>query len=453
MEVAALDLEATVTVPTIRRHTVRPTLVVGAGLALLVGLLVGLAVFRAPQMSPFDEGTHADYAYQVAHGHIPYAGSRGAVEISRDAACHGFAIQPRTQLPPCGAPNPPVGENYNFAHPPLYYAITGVTARSVDMLFPGEHFITLARLMGAAWLWAGAMLLFLAVRAFGVPWPFAAAAAALLPLVPGVLYASSTVTNDAAAAVSGGLAMLMMARVLVQDRTSWVLPSLAALGVTATKVINALPFLAVMAALLVLAVAAWRRGDRAYARALFAVSVGIGAAVLTVYEGWGLFQSTRGIPGWVSPILGVTGRRISGSPVGELLSTSFSGFNLVAGYFLPKTINSHVMLLWARALNIAVLAAPLMALIAGHRRSVYWTAGAVTLGGLLALPLVVEVQVYLNDRMYFPGVNSRYGLSLIPGALACLALVAWKRGALRLAVAGTLVGGLAALVTVCGLVN
>jgi hypothetical protein len=454
MEAAALDPETTVTVASPpRRPAVRPTLAVGAGLALLVGLLVGLAVFRAPQFSPFDEGTHADYAYQLAHGHIPYAGSKSAPQVSREAACHGFIIQPRTQLPPCGTADPPVSDNYNFGHPPLYYGVTGVVARLADGAVGGEHFVTAARLVGAVWLWAGALVLFLAVRAFGAPWPFAAVAAGLLPLAPGVLHASSTVTNDAAAALSGALAMLVLARILVHERLGWVFPTLAAFGAAATKVLNALPFLVLAVVLLPTAVAAWRRQDRVHARSLLAVCGGMVGAVLVVYEGWALFQSTREVPGWVNPILGVTGRPLSGSPVDEILSTSFNGFNLVSGYLVQDTIDSPAMLLWARALNALVLAAPLMAMVVWPRRSAGWMAGVVTLGGMLAFPLVVEVQVYVSSHLYFPGVNARYGMSLIPGALVCAALVAWRRGALRLAAVGAAAGGLAVALTVGGLVT
>ncbi|HEX5492938.1 MAG TPA: hypothetical protein VFX70_00005, partial [Mycobacteriales bacterium] len=290
MDQVAAVIDAESTRPIARSNRNRSTLLAGAWLALLVGVLVGTAVARAPTLSPFDEGTHADYAYQVAHGHIPHAGSLGAVEISREEACHGVSVPTRTRLPPCGTPDPPVGENYNFGHPPLYYAITGVIARLADAAVPGGHFVTAARLVGIGWLWAGAMALFLAIRAFGVPARYATAGAALLPLVPGVLYASSTVTNDAAAAVSGGVALLVLARILVRGRAGWLVPAVATFGVTATKVLNALPLLVVAAVLSVLAVVAWRRdGDQIRARALLKVVLGIGAGFVLVYQGWALF--------------------------------------------------------------------------------------------------------------------------------------------------------------------
>lgn len=451
MSPSATNTDAT---PSTARATTRQMVLVAVWLALLTGALVGMVVARAPQMSPFDEGTHADYAYQVAHGHLPHAGSLGAVEISREAACHGVLIPTRTPLPPCGTPNPPVGENYNFGHPPLYYAVTGTIAAAVDAVVPGRNFVTAGRLVGVFWLWAGAMVLFFAIHAFGVPWRFAAVAASMLPLVPGVLYASSTITNDAAAALSGGMALFLLARVLVQGRTGWVLPIVVAFGVAATKVLNALPLLVVAVVLSALALVFRRRdGNWTQALPLLRVAVAVGVGVLVLYEGWALLQAGRAAPGWVSPIAGVHGRPITGRPLDEILSTSLTGFNVIAGYFLPNSLDGHALVLWSRALNIAVLAAPLMVLVSWPRQTPSRIVGAATLGGLAAYPLIVELQIYLSSRLYFSALNPRYGLSLVPCVIACIALVAWRRDAFRTMVATLCVGVVAVFTAVGGLLD
>lgn len=457
MDTDALEDTVTTDSTTVGRvGAIRPraALVVGAWLLLLIGVLVGMAVVRAPQMSPFDEGTHADYAYQVAHGHIPYAGSRGAQEIGREAACHGVLVRPLTPPPPCGTREVPSGYNYNFGHPPLYYAITGVIARAMDAAVPGGRFVTAARLVGIGWLWAAAMVLFLAIKAFGAPWPYAAAGATLLPLVPGLLYASSTVTNDAAAGLSGSLAVLVLARTLAQGRVGWVFPAVATLGVTATKVLNALPMLVAAVVLFVVAVIAWGRDrDRARAWSLLKVVAGIGVGFVLVYFGWTIFQAGRAVPGWVNPIAGISGRPVVGWPVNELLSTSFTGFGVVANYFLPPSIDGYTVLLWSRVLNVLVLAAPLVVLVTWPRRSACRTVGMVAFAGLASYPLVVEAQIYLSSRTYFPGLNSRYGLSLVPFVFACVAVIAWRRGAIRMLVATATVGGIAMIVAVGGVIN
>jgi 4-amino-4-deoxy-L-arabinose transferase-like glycosyltransferase len=102
-----------------------------------------------------------------------------------------------------------------------------VIARVGDAALPGNSdFITLARLVGSLWLFAAMLVLYLAVRRFGARWQLAAAAAVLIPLCPQVLLASTTVTNDAPAALCGSLAVLMLARIMVQRKLGWVIPAL-----------------------------------------------------------------------------------------------------------------------------------------------------------------------------------------------------------------------------------
>src|SRR5262249_60818128 len=101
--------------------------------------------------------------------------------------CHGPARP--VALPPCGQQDPPPqaypfrGEDYNFGHPPLYYAITGMLTRGVDAAVPGEHFITIARILGLFCLWAGLLVRVLACRRFGASGPFPAPAPRALPRV------------------------------------------------------------------------------------------------------------------------------------------------------------------------------------------------------------------------------------------------------------------------------
>ncbi|HEY9475138.1 MAG TPA: hypothetical protein VIS06_14995 [Mycobacteriales bacterium] len=435
----------------------RPLIWIGVATAVLAAVLVGLAAVRAPQMSPFDEWTHADYAWRLAHGQVPEAGTPVAPEVLQELACRGVAgyvprLAPCGQIDPDPAAFPSRGEDYNFSHPPLYYGVTGGLARLADAVVPGPHFFVLARLVGVLWLWAAMLVLFLALRAFDVPQKYAVLGTVLLPLFPGVLRACSTVNNDAAAPLAGALALLVFARFVGQHRLGWVFPTVSALLIVATKVINVLPLLIVAVALGVLAVSKWRSEDRTMARHMVLAVAGIGAAFLVVYEGWALFQAGRGDPNWVNPVAGVSDRPMIGSPFGELVSTLLKGMSPESDYFLPMSINGGLLVLWGRALDVAIVAAPLMALTAWARRSTAWLIGAITLAGLVAYPLVVEFQVYMSTGHYFPSVNPRYGLSMEPLALACVIMVAWKRGALRLLAMGTLAGGLAVLATVGGLV-
>jgi hypothetical protein len=44
------------------------------------------------------------------------------------------------------------------------------------------------------------------------------------------------------------------------------------------------------------------------------------------------------------------------------------------------------------------------------------------------VPLIVQLQAYQSDHVYFPEVSTRYGLSLLPPTIAALGLVAHARG-------------------------
>jgi len=427
-----------------------PKLLAGAALVLLAGSLVLTAIVRAPQLSLLDEWTHADYAYRISHGEVPADGDAISREIREEWSCHRLA--PGGDIPPCGQPDPPPadytaeGQQYNSFHPPVYYAITGVLARAIDAVRPGLTFITAARLVGLGWLLAGMAVFYLALRRFEVGWPYAAAGVALLPLTPIVLHASSTVTNDAAAALAGSLALLVLARVLVQRRTGWLLPAAATLFVSGTKMLNGLPMLVVAGLLGVLAIRSWRERDRATARSLAVLALVIVGTFLAAYLAWSLYQASRGDPNWVNPVLGKSGRPVRGLPFDEIFSTSFTGFSLTSSYYLQPLINGQGITAWAKLLSALVVASPFVALAAFRPWRPAWLVGAGLLAGMLLYPLAVELQVYLSFGRYFPQVVVRYGMSFIPWALAVLVMLAatrraWRTGAAVLGMGTLLVAG------------
>lgn len=433
---------------------VRRLVALGLCFVALAGVLVVAAVLRDGPFSIFDEATHADYSWQVAHGRVPAAGSVIDTEILREWSCHGSMNN--VPQPPCGTPNPvPTqyhgsGQNYNFGHPPVYYLVTGVTARGLSAL-GGTDFVTAARLVGLLWILAAMSVLYVAVRRFGGDWPYAALAAAALPLCPGVLHAVSSVTNDAAAPLSGAVALLVLGRVLVAGNTGWLLPAVASLLVTGTKVINVLPLLVVAGMLVVAAGLRWRRGDRAAARAIAVVPVAIVLAATAVYVGWTAFQSGRGQPGWVMPLTG-SQDPVQGMPFAELLSSSFTGLRVGSAYFLPPVLNGQAIAPWSRLLGGLITAAPFMVLARFDARTPRWVVGAATLVGMLLVPLVVEIQVYLasGGTAYFPQVSTRYGMSLIPLAVAGVALVASDRSWMKTSLLVTGFGVVSVVPTITG---
>lgn len=449
--------QATSTDPMRAADPRRRQVVVLLSLFLVAMVLSLVSGHRGHQLSVFDEATHADYAFQLAHGSIPQRASIIAPEIRREWSCRGASGG--TVVPACeGAPAPAAsypagGQDYNFGHPPLYYAFTGIGARVLAAIVPGMQFVAAGRALGALWLFGAMAVLYLALRRFRVDWPYAMAAAVAVALCPGVLHACSTISNDAPAALSGAVALLVLARILVDGRTGWLIPFAATAAMTATKALNALPMLAVAAVLLGLALRdhlSHRTAetedspDPEPARPTLTTALIQPLAILVgfvvVFLGWQAFQSGRGPADWVSPIQGLSARPVSGLPFDELISTAFSGFQLTAGYYLTPQLTGETVVIWTRLLSLLIAAAPLLAMATTGRRTPWWVVGLTTLIAMVGYPFLVEAQVYVQSRHYLPGVTTRYGMSMIPWALGCLALVAHRRRALRLTVATTSAG-------------
>jgi len=424
----------------------RQLLFVSLGLMSIALTLVLLAVVRAPQLSITDEAAHASYAYSIAYGTIPAKGTLDPAEAKYEWYCHDLAggMNPADPTGPAvpasstctsydAAAFEPGAQEYTFSDPPVYYVITGYLDRAISPLVPGTHnFITVGRALGALWLFAAMIVLYLAARRFRVSWPFAFAAAALLPLCPGVLASSSEMTSDCPAVLCGALALYLLARIVVHKRLGLVAPFLVAAFSTGTKVLNGLPMLIVGGVCLCMALHAlfrssWRDAVRP---ALVAVSVGLG--FLLVYGGWTVFQNHRGVANWVNPNLDDS-VGLSGNPVGDFLSNMFSTFQkLTTAYWLQPQINGETLTIWATLLCVVFCAAPLLVMTASRARSWGWILGLSTFAGIAAVVPVVEAQVFLSsNNQYFALVAPRYALGFLPWVIVCLAVVAYRRRLLR----------------------
>jgi hypothetical protein len=435
-------------------------------LAVLSAVLVLVTIHRAPGLSPFDEATHADYAYEVSHGHIPEKGSLLSPEIRYEWSCHGTSAASPPKLPVCGTKDAPAsayppgskfptggGQNYNWGHPPLYYAITGVLARALSV-GSSHGFITAGRVVGIGWLWAALLAMFLAGRGFGMPKRYAVLTASALLACPSIIYACSTLSNDAAAPLGGALALLLLARVTVQRKLGWMVPVVITAVVTATKIINALPEVIAALAIGVLAVVAWRSKTadaRLRARQLAIIAASMLVTFLVIYKGWAFIQDHRGVADWQNPVK--HGAKIVGSPINELLSTTLSGVQLPNGYYLPPGLDTHTLQQWVQLLTAVLAAGPLIALASYRRYTPGWTLAVTTLVGMLAWPLVVEIQIYQEFDLFFSYIQQRYGMSMIPLAVALVGLVVCKRRAIRVTSVFVGLGLLITLTSVTGLLT
>ena len=282
-------------------------------LAVGAGLLSVLGVLNGPQISALDEHTHLDYAWKISQGQLPYTGATLSQFTLEEWSCRGQeAIA--DALPACEAATsgaagpgdfPARGENYNAWHPPLYYATAAAAGSLAEAV--GQSFTTGARLSGALWLAAAVVAMYAVLRHWRLAPGLSAAGAALIMAVPTIVHASSTVTNDAPAALLGVAALWVLTRVFRDGRTgwfAWVLPTVIALLASGIKLMSSV---AILTAVGVIALSALphlrdRQWGEAVRRLLVAVVpvLAIGASAL----GWAAFQAGRAVPDWDNPIGG-----------------------------------------------------------------------------------------------------------------------------------------------------
>lgn len=400
-------------------------------------------------MSRIDEPTHADYAYRIAHFEIPAKGSPIAQQIRNEWACMG---QERYALPPCGVSSRPWqfpydGENYNWPHPPLYYAIVGLPARAIDAATP-LTFVESARLTGTFWLAGGMLMLFVALRRWKVDPAVAIIAPLLMMTFPRVLHASTTVNPDAVAPLAGALAVWLAARLFLEDSRDWVLPAVFTGLVGMTKFISVIPFAAL--AVLGLARAIRDRGWRGLRREDWLLPVSMGTAVVVPYLIWQAFQAPRGNSWWMNPLVGINTRDVTGLPGSEWIETLFLGFNLASDYYIQPPLDIALLVAWTRLLNVLVIGAMFATIVAFAKEPARRSLGWLLMVGVILYPLAVQIQAYGTPGVpqYFPNPTGRYGLALIPGAIACLVMAATKAGYRRLLYLITLAGLIVVIVVI-----
>ncbi len=399
-------------------------------------------------LSRIDEPTHADYAYRIAHFEIPAKGSPIASAIRDSWACRG---QERYTLPDCGAEAPPWqfpygGENYNWPHPPVYYAVVGFPARAIEAVTPLD-FIDGARLTGMVWLAAGMLMLYLALRRWRVD-PMVAVIGPLLMLTfPRVLHAATTVNPDAMAPLAGAVALWLAARLFLEDSHDWVLPAVFAGVVGLTKFISVIPFVAL--AMLAMARALRDRGLRGLRRQDWYLPVATAGAIIVPYLVWQAFQAPRGNTWWTNPLVGINTRDVQGLPGSEWIETLFVGLNLASDYYMQPPLDISLLVMWTRLLNVLVIGAMFAVVVAFAKEPAHRSLGWLLLVGAVLYPLAVQIQAYGTPGVpqYFPNPTGRYGLALIPGVVACLVMAAIKAGYRRLLYVLT-AGGLVVVIVV-----
>ncbi|UNX55753.1 hypothetical protein MF406_05825 [Georgenia sp. TF02-10] len=422
-------------------------------LAVLGLTVTSLAVENGPSLSVLDEQTHLDYVWKIHQGELPHAGSDLSPFVRQEWSCRG---QAGFDLPPCAeaagtdpAAYPGGGENYNFWHPPGYYAVTAALTGAVTTLLPDRSFTGTARMTGGLWLVAALVAMYAVLRIWRLPRWLSAASAATMLAVPSLLHASSIVTNDAPAALIGVAAAWLLTRVFRQQRLGWAVPTVVAVLAASTKLMSTVSVLTAVGLVGLSAVGALRRREWGEAGRRLAVAVGPVLGVAAVAAGWSAFQAGRAVPGWRSPIAGLSTEEPDGLPFDEWAPTLTEVFGLVGDDWVQPALSSLALVGWVGVLGVLFTAAPFVGLTAFDRGRAERVFGWAALIGVIAVPLLVQGRELLKDG-FFPHVTSRYGLTLVPVTIACLALVAREQKLRVAAVAVPVVGYLLVTLSFAG---
>lgn len=376
---------------------------------MLALVVVPLNLFHVQQIatiSPLDELMHIDYLVRGSGPGFLRMSDTFTQEAMDEISCRRHPTQP---LPPCGArPYDPEqyswkGHNLASSHSPHYYVLTGVAARVLRAVLPGDSIVTWARVLGSAWLLAGLALILACARRLSVsPWatvPFLA----VLALSPATQHAATTVNPDATSVFAGGVVLYTTLRALQRDGPGWFVLGSSVVAM----LLDPGNLLAILAALgTVLFVSGPHLRDRLRLVPPLVGGVLVGEVANRALLAWlGVADYTGNPQDVLFSISGLTGPMVWGE------SSLLAMVPPTKGYlFPPLETNGHLV-----AVAFATLAA-VAAVVAVAADSANRVATAMARSGLLALvlggPFLVLTRFLLSSS-YFP-VPARYGLSILP---------------------------------------
>ena len=398
---------------------------IGPAILIIASLLVGIVQVPAHKgVSPVDEYVYIDYLSKVLSQGTVHRGEQTGTYARQQLGCRGLRLLAPTPDARCTLTNaenkelfPFHGATSAYIYTPLYFAITRVLAE--PLVWVGVGLVDAGRFVGAIWLAAAALLLYLALRRLKVH-PVVATGAGLLMVGSLPAYWSNTYISTDATALFAGALMLYLAT-LADERRGRVLFVLGAVFVTLLKVQN-LAAVAAAAIFLVLraGIVAYRaRGTRwswigrTFADSRTIVSlIALGASILAQLA-WLVYSTATAVGpapdmGKVRP-LGITslilqsGLFIDGATkgVGDI-TTFLKGPGLIVDYAVS----------WIAVAGVIGL---LMVARWGTRRNI--VAIATFVAAVVSAPLLSAV-TYVTLRTYPDPPPGRYGVSLVPLFLA-----------------------------------
>ncbi len=460
-----------------------------ATVLVVVAVLVGLHVRDHPTLSHIDELQHMDYTLKSPF-HIPRHGDSIGREAMEEAACRGIdyplrlaiddlngwlhrtgekgvaQLRPgsvaRVRLPNCRSllmsPDqfPNSGLNTASTHPPVYYTTTALGAAVLDAVPGVDSRVTGARLVGILWLGAAAVVLWYLLAGLGTTIWIKALLIGLLTASPTVLHESSIINPDVTALLGGALVLAAALDWEKGRAPGWLLP-LAALVAVWLKFTNSV---AVGAAVLYLGIRVWQQrgrihGGESRSGRIHGVRIGslvvVGgtaiALVLASIISWSALQDARGhIPAEQLPTIAV--HKVNSFQWDRLGQELFSAVTPLRDAFVPDSLPRNLLDPLGDLINLLLIAGlgAVAAFAPSGSKHRALTGAAVV--AMVATGVITMVSSYLSFEIYFD-TNPRYGLSLLPFAVAAVVPVLsnrsirWATTAVVLATAGAALAGVA----------
>lgn len=411
----------------VSRRRLRVLVAEFAGWLVLSFAIVVPSVASYITLSPIDELQHIDSTIKASQLHIVQRGEKVSEPALRSQSCRGID-SPGFVSPPCDAPVlapesfQEAGDNTAAVHPPTYYLATGLLARLGVRLGVVGDIVTAARLVGAVWLAAGLMLTAALGRALGASRLASTSAAAALAASPVIVLSSTTVTPDAAGLLSGAAVALVTVRAM-QGRASLSLLAFAGAAANAFKLTGILVVAAGCLALVVHGRAwrpsAWSVDSRGWLSATLALA------------GGGLAFSVA----WTR-IAGARALEVTSNTMSRFEVTNLSADQLLGSItaLLPPTQNSYLqpelrtvpIMALLTLMGVLVVGAVITVALRSSGSEQVDALGVSTLVFMLLGGPVFVLLVFFLAGSYFP-IPSRYGLVLLPAAMATLAAVSTPR--------------------------
>lgn len=399
-------------------------------LILYTLLLCVPAAFRFDGVSLYDEITHFDYAYKLTVEHAVPKSVEPLAEESLEAwACResdwGTAelCDLAEEREATRFDFPVDGVNYNGFHPVVYYAVTGWGAQALTVLaspFADLDLFDAMRVMSSLWLAAGISAFYLVLRRWIRTPGIALGASLLLVSLPAVTLFGFTISPDAAAPLAGAAAIAIASR-LAGGRLAFAMTAVLTFLVASTKLLSIVAILSVVTVGLLYSLPHLTRSAKRvwqWAGPFAGALLGAGLS----YAGAALVSRSAGPSVIENPAAGLSTEELTESAGAAIADTFATHVGLTNPYWFPDELNSPEWAAFSRLIALVVIAIPFIIMWLHTPKSREFILGLSLLAGVLTVPVLIQIREIATRDEYFLNVAPRYSLSLVPLAVACMAI-------------------------------